>query len=68
VKSNKSNSVLINKNKALAVKNIQAIKVASAKIKTKSENTITIDLCYVNKEVKLCASVPKAKAIKTVES
>jgi hypothetical protein len=50
------------------VKDIQVIKIAFAKIKTESESIITVNQCYMNKEVKLCVSVPKAKAIKTVKS
>jgi hypothetical protein len=68
VKSDKSGLALIGRNKALAVEDIQVIKVASAEIKTESKSTITVDQCYIDKEVKLCTSVLKAKAIKTVES
>jgi hypothetical protein len=68
VESDKSDLALIGRNKALAVEDIRAIRVAFAKIETESESTITVDQCYVDKEVELRASVPKAKAIKTVES
>ena len=52
----------------MAVKDSRVMRAPSVEIQTGSDSTITVDLCYTDKEVEVRASVPKDKAIETVDS
>jgi hypothetical protein len=59
---------LLSGNTDLFIKDVLAKRITSVKTEVRLDSTITVNQCYLGKEVKVGANAPKDKTIRTVES
>jgi hypothetical protein len=51
----------------LFIKDVLAKRMTSVEIEVRSDSTVTVNQCYVSKEVEVGANAPKDKTIRTVK-